>query len=101
MKEDFDDEVRHTVPPKGKVDARTRIRSVPHGVNIEIQIRTLGGVTYYSVARDAICGILAATVREGLDVSDVKEVLDEAAKQFFDRSTETWQFGSDDAEEGK
>ena len=93
MKGDFEDEVNSTVPKKGHVAVRGRIKSVKHGVNIEMQIRTLGTITHGNVARNAILGILACCVREGMDPSNVQPVLDEAAEAYSDKSTETWDFG--------
>ena len=95
MKGDFKDRVNPTIPEKGHVTVRGRIRSVKHGVNIEMQIRTLDTITYGNVAKNAILGILACCVREGMDPSDVQSVLDEAAEAYFNELTETWGFDSE------
>ena len=95
MKGDFKDRVNPTIPEKGHVAVRGRIRSVKHGVNIEMQIRTLDTITYGNVAKNAILGILACCVREGMDPSDVQSVLDEAAEAYFNELTETWGFDSE------
>ena len=92
MKGDFKDKVNPTIPEKGHVTVRGRIRSVKHGVNIEMQIRTLGTITYDNVARNAILGILACCVREGMDPSNVQSLLDEAAEAYSNKSTEIWDF---------
>jgi hypothetical protein len=92
VKDDFGDDIEPTVPGRGHVTARIRIDDVPHGVNIKLQLRMLDGYTYYTVARDAIMGILAGCVNEGLDVSDIEGVLDEAKKRYFADSTKRWKF---------
>ena len=93
MKGDFEDEVNPTIPKKGRVTVRGRIKSVKHGVNIKMQIRTLNTITYDNVARNAILGILSCCVREGMDPFNVQSVLDEAAEAYSDKSTEEWDFG--------
>ena len=93
MKGDFQDKVNPTIPKKGHVTVRGRIRSVNHGVNIEMQLRTLGTITYSKVAKHAILGILACCVREGMDSSNVQLVLDEANEAYHNELTEIWDFG--------
>ena len=87
------------IPPRGHVTARVRIKNIPYGVDVHLRLHSLGGLTYHTVARHAICGILVGCVREGLDASEIKDVLDEVKEQYYDESTETWSFGSDGDDE--
>ena len=96
MKGDFKDATMPAIPPKGKVNTRIAIKTVPHGVNIHLQVRTLGEVTYTGVACAAIRGILAGCVREGLKTSHVKRVLDEAEKTYTGETVKLWDFDSDE-----
>ncbi|KKL59651.1 hypothetical protein LCGC14_2213210 [marine sediment metagenome] len=92
MKDDFKDDIEPSIPKKGHGNARVSITSVPHGVNIKLQIRRLDGITYYNVARDAILGVLAGCVTEGLDVAEIKGLLKEVEDKYFDEETKIWKF---------
>jgi predicted secreted Zn-dependent protease len=98
---DFEDRVEKTIPEEGHVTTRTRARVVPHGVNIETQIRTLKSIDRREIMKHAIASILVAGVSQGVDRSDVRLILDEAESVCFDEPIKRWNFGNLDGEVGR
>ena len=93
MMRNFDDPIEKTIPEKGRVTTRTRGRNVSHGVNFEIQIRTLKELEVCQVYMHAITSLLTSAVSQGIGPDDIRMILERAHTASLDSDTKRWKFG--------
>lgn len=90
----FDDVIEPTIPPAGHITSRARGRNVRHGVDFEIQIRTLRALNACEVFVNAITALLSAAIDQDVAEDDIRLILKTAETAALDPSARRWNFGA-------